>query len=85
MPRIEARLAVYLSTGRVVEYTRQIETEADLRQPEVSLGLSKLRGKGYLEGYRLRCRLSDIATQLYDARVVPLTNALNEVLDGEKQ
>jgi predicted transcriptional regulator len=76
LSRIESRVVVCLSLVHDEINPRIIEREADLRQPEVSIAMRRLRGRGDLDGFKLLAGLDEIAQRLYDNQVAPLTRAL---------
>lgn len=84
LARVEARLVVYLAIDHDKIDFRTIELEANLRQPEVSIGMKRLRNRGDLEGFKLRGTLNDITKRLYDKRIVPLNKAM-AMMGDEKQ
>jgi predicted transcriptional regulator len=84
LSRIEARLAVYLAMPHDKIDRRTVEMEADLRQPEVSIGLKRLRSRGDLEGYTLKTGLGEIALRLCTKQMARLNEAL-AIIGDEKQ
>ena len=91
LTRIEARLTVYLAMGHDKINSRTVEIEANLRQPEVSIAMTRMRKRGYMGetyqggsyvgGFYLTKSLNDIATHLYKERWTPLVEALAVIGD----
>jgi len=77
LPRKEARIVVYLSIlpSHKAEGRREIEIEASLRQPEVSVGLKGLVKRGFVESLTLVKDLDEIGLALYEAKNARLIKA----------